>query len=92
MRVVRPDLCLPLCLRQDAAPSSLARGNHTMKITLFLPCLLPLSCEDTPLIHAEERQEREKKIPTPPRIHEESLGGVEKSLFTIFNGNHILED
>jgi len=53
---------------------------------------LSFSCEEKPLIHAEKWQEREKKIPTPPRIHEESLGGVEKSLFTIFNGNHILED
>jgi hypothetical protein len=63
-----------------------------MKITLFQSCLLPLSCEEKPLIYDEEWQELEKKIPTPPRIHEESLGGVEKSLFTIFNGNHILED
>ena len=45
-----------------------------MKITLFLPCLLPLSCEEKPLIYDEEWHESEKKIPTPPRIHEESLG------------------
>jgi hypothetical protein len=38
---------------------------------------LPLSCEEKPLIYDEEWQEREKKIPTPPRIHEESLGAWE---------------
>jgi hypothetical protein len=33
-----------------------------------------LSCEEKPLIYDEEWHESEKKIPTPPRIHEESLG------------------
>jgi len=37
---------------------------------------LPLSCEEKPLIYDEEWHESEKKIPTPPRIHGESLGGV----------------
>jgi hypothetical protein len=46
------------------------------EITHFLSCLLPLSCEEKPLIYDEEWHESEKKIPTPPRIHEELLGGV----------------
>ena len=58
------------------------------EITLFLSCLLPLSCEEKPLIYDEEWQEKRKENPHTAKESRGIAWGVGICVLTSFAFHH----